>query len=323
VVMDATLNFGRKSEAMQFVYSVKNITAQLDLLVAVDMDAIQEIQIGSFFNTSNILSCMALGLQDIQIHQLATSFDEMEGPLLSGFLSSSFQESVDSILNSMSESYHDDILSAMPILLDSTFKDVVNAILPDLVDSIRNDCQAPPEYPEQGLVDFRNLLLPTNASRSLGGSGDSRYGDLFQVLYHLLEENVLRTGATNRPVVNDIFRHITNEQSNVNGTFTVEENAFDSQTRFKIAGLEADFGFQVSNVALENIDSVGDPLEIFGPMENQANVVDNILSFGVDSRPVRLAATFVLSLSDGGKIPHRENSLNIRLNATHQLRSAL
>jgi hypothetical protein len=306
VVMEATLTFGRQSEALKFVYSIKNITAQLDLLVAIDLDAIQEIQIGSFFNTSNILSCMALGLHDIQIHQLSTTIDEIEGPLLSGFLSSTFQGSVDSILSSMSESYREDVLSAMPILLDSTFKDVINALLPDLVDSLQSDCPAPNEYPKDGLVDFRDLLLPTNASRALGGSGDSAYGDLFQILYNLLEENVLRTGATNRPVVNDIFRHITNEQSSTNGTITVEENAFDTQTRFKIAGLEADFGFQISNVALENVDSIGDPLEIFRPMNNQATVVDNILSFGVDERPVRLAATFVLSLSDGGKIPYCE-----------------
>ncbi len=301
VTVDATLKHGDTTERVSFVYSAKNISTELDLFVAMDINPIQEVRIGSIFDTSNIFSCIALGLHNIQIHQIKTSIESIDGLQVSGFLQDNFHTSVNSMLQQLSERHQNDIVSALPVFLDHTFKDVVNALMPDLVTSIQNKCPAPPLYPEAGLVDFRDLLLSNDSSLALGGMGKMPYGNLFQKLYDLFVQNVLRTGPSNRPVINEIFRHITTHQSNASGVLTLQENVFSTHTSMKIAGLEADFAFQVSNITLENIDSVGEPLELIKPMNKSAYVVENTLSFGVDAKPLRMEATILLAVSDGGK----------------------
>lgn len=301
LVLGTNITVDGQDENIQFTYTIRNITAQLDLLVAVDLEILREIQIGSVFNMSKIFPCLAAGLQEFQINGLSTTVGEISQPQISGFFSEDHGDSMNVVLTSIVETYGSDILEATPLFLSTTFREIINAILPTLLDSMETDCQPPDTFPSSGKVDFRDLLLSPTEAKSLGGSGSLPYGDLFWYLYDLLEENVLRVGASNRPVVNDIFRYVTQEQSGIEGTFLFEGNLVDSQSTFKIAGLEADIGFRLSNVTLENVDSVGDPLDIVRPIEKEPNLLGNIVSLGVDLKPLSLAVTILLSVSDGGK----------------------
>jgi hypothetical protein len=301
IVLEATVTIGARTEEVKLVYSIKNLSIAFDLLLSVDLSAIQAIAIGSIFKIEDIVSCFASGIKDLQIHNISSSLGDLQGPVLSGFFESSFRGSIESVLASLTEKYHNDTVTAFPFFLETSFKDIVNSLMPAALASMRSACPSPPPYPSDSAVDFRELLLPANDSMALGAAGQEPYGDLFQVLYDLLVDSVLRTGASNRPMINDIFRHLTSTQSNISGTLIVEDDVFYSKTKIKIAGLDATIGFQVSNLSVKNLDSVGDPLELANPMAGQPNVLSNTLSFGVDSKPVQIAASFVLSVSDGGK----------------------
>ena len=301
ISLHATVKIGPRTEDVKLLYSMKHLSIAFDLLLSVNLSSMHAIEIGSIFNMEDILPCISTGIEALRFLGISSSVGDLEGPLLSGFLGSGFQESIDSILTSLDLKYHNETVAAFPIFLDTSFKDIVNGFMPKVLVSIQNACPSSRHYPQDSLVDFRELLFPINDAVALGAAGKEPYGDLFHVLYALLVEKVLQAGATNRPLINDIFRHLTSTQSSRPGTLIVENDVFNSQTAVKVAGLNAAIGIQVLNLTVENIDSVGDPLEIANPIAGQANVVSNTLSFGVDSRPVKLATTVVLSISDGGK----------------------
>lgn len=71
--------------------------------------------------------------------------------------------------------------------------------------------------------------------------------------------------------------------------------------RLLIAGLDATFGVRVSDVTIDNLDSVGDPLDVFSPILGEPNMVNNTVSFGVDDRPLGVSGDFYCSFVDGGK----------------------
>lgn len=312
LIVDSKLHLGNSAEDVEFVFVAKNITIQIDLFLAFDMEALEAIQLGSLFRIMDIIPCATKGLRDVRIHKLLISTEVFEGPLVHGFSNTGFLTSVDSMIRNLSNRHTTIFQSAMPAFFNRTFKGIANALLPEWVTSITNNCPAPPQYPDGGIVDFRDLLLSSNASSALGGTGAEPYGNLFPFLYGLFVEHVSRIGDNHLPAINDIFRYIAANQSNAHGAFQLEGNAFSSQTRIKIAGLRADLEFQVSNVTLKNIDSIGQPLELVKPMNDSPYTVSNTLSFGVDSTTLQVEATVYISVSDGAEM-NIKNKLRVLL----------
>jgi hypothetical protein len=76
--------------------------------------------------------------------------------------------------------------------------------------------------------------------------------------------------------------------------------SLENSGRIKIAGLDAIFGVAVSDVSIENVDSVGDPLNVFRPLFGEAHTLNNTISFGVDSKPLGITGNLLLSLNDDG-----------------------
>lgn len=301
ISVEATVKIGNQTEVLKLMYSVKNLAVDFDILFAVNLSMLQATKIGSIFEIDDIAACFASGIEDVEITTISASIGDLEGPVFSGMFDSEFQDAIKSIVGQLARTYHNDTVAAFPLFLDTSLKQILNGLIPEALQSLRRACPAPAYYPAETNVDFRELLLSVDESVLLGGEGKTPYGNLFQELYQLLLDNVLRTGASNQPVINDIFRHLTVTHSNTTGALVIEKSVFDTNTRIKIAGLDAMIAFKVSGVTIENLDSVGHPLEVAKPLPGEANILSNIISFGVDSRPLRLGASFGLSVSDGGE----------------------
>eukprot|EP00934_Nitzschia_sp_Nitz4_P006383 Nitzschia sp. Nitz4//scaffold103_size77763//45581//52259//NITZ4_005447-RA/size77763-processed-gene-0.92-mRNA-1//-1//CDS//3329532334//6373//frame0 len=297
--LDVNLTIGESTEYLQFNFSIKDFSMKADMMVALDLDVVREIQIGSVFNMSQIFPCLASGLRALHLQQLTSTVGEVVGPTISGSLSDDFYEIIDGILTNLQAKYEADILEAFPLFLASTARDVVNSYLPNVVSSLEAECHEAPSYSQEGLVDLRDLLLPPLDALSFGASGGMPYGDLFAYLYSSLESNIMRPLASNRTAINDVFLYLTEEQSDIPGTFLFEGNVVDSQSRIKVAGLDADVIFRLSNVTIQNVDSVGNPLTLLQPMIGEPNSIENVLSFGINHMPLSLKATMLLSMSDG------------------------
>jgi hypothetical protein len=266
-----------------------------------DLNRLGEIKLGSFFDMGHILYCAVSGLQDFKFSKLMLSVGGLEDPVIQGYFSGENRDKIQWIFENMFDKYRDELMNALPLLLDSTFREIANGLLPSLLDSVSSQCSAPQVYPADAMIDFRDLLLSETASRFLGGSGKSPYGDLFRTLYDLMNEKVFRTGASNRPMLNDLLRVVTTRQSNVTGDLSFLGNVLDNTASIKIAGLEADIGLTLFNVAIENVDRIGNPLDLLRPIVGVSDVLSNTASFGVDSKPLSLTASVLLSLNDGGK----------------------
>lgn len=77
----------------------------------------------------------------------------------------------------------------MPAFTANTVRPILHDILQVLVDKARDGGACPePDDSLKGLVDFRDLFLSEDRARELLGRGDSRHGNLFRMLYNLLED---------------------------------------------------------------------------------------------------------------------------------------
>lgn len=280
-------------------YKAKDILLDIDTRIALNTTEIGQIRVGSLFDSSNAINCMMRGIQAFEISKLNLTLGELESSAIEGSFSSELQVELSGILDSLRDGYQNDFILAVPLIAESTMREIMNALIPDIIKSRAMECPAPPEFPSNGLIDFRELLLPDLQSEKLGEKGSSSYGDLFQILYGILDKEVMQTGASNRPVLNDLLKTMTTKQSNTTGTIHISGNALDTQSIVQIAGLRADLRIEVSDVLIQNLDSVGDPLYFLRPVDQEAYILDNKLSFGVDSKPLRFQGTLVLIMDDG------------------------
>ncbi|KAL3918626.1 MAG: hypothetical protein SGILL_004146 [Bacillariaceae sp.] len=300
------------TEQIQLSYSARDVALDLDTAIALNTTTVGKTRLGSVFDLSNADSCLLKGVQVLEVSHLNFSAREIDSPSIKGYFSDSKRVAVSSMLSSLHSAYKDDVVEALPLLFDSTIRETINALIPGILESVSNECPEPPTFETNGLVDFRELLLSEPSSEKLGGLGTSKYGNLFSLIYDMLDKEVMQTGASNRPLLSDLIGTMTEQQSNTAGTIKVAGKAVDSETAVQVAGLRALLGIQVSNVLIQNLDSIGDPLHLLKPVEDQSSVLNNSLSFGVDSEPLTFEGTFLLSVTDGAEMKIR-NEVDISL----------
>jgi len=299
------------TEQMRLKYAFKEVDVQIDTKVALNTTKVGHTQLGSIFDVSHIDNCLLKGVQAFEISKLNITAKEVAPSSIEGYFSE-HQATVSTLVESLHSEYQSDIVKAMPLMIDSTIREMINALIPDILQTMTSGCPDPPQFKSDGLVDFRDFLLSEFDSEKLEGSGNSPYGNLFSLLYDVLEKEVMMTGASSRPVLNDLLATMTEKQSNVTGTIRVAGKAVDSQTTIQVAGLTAELGIQVSDVLIQNLDSIGDPLHLFQPVRGTPNVLNNTISFGVDPKPLTFAATLTIALSDGAEMNIR-NEVNVSL----------
>jgi hypothetical protein len=68
-----------------------------------------------------------------------------------------------------------------------------------------------------------------------------------------------------------------------------------------VGGLDANIQLRASDARVENLNTIGSPLELLEAIMNEPHQLNNTVTFGVADRPVRLAVRFLLSLMGDGK----------------------
>lgn len=298
------------TDQIELEYSLMDVSIVVDTMIALNVTEMGHVRLGSIFEVDKIVNCMMRGVQAFQVPNLNFSMTDISQPIVRGYLSEGRRDAVSGILESLHEEYKVDIIQAFPSMFASTFREMINLLIPQQLESMAMRCPSPPQYPASSLIDFRELLLSETDPLKPKRSGSSKYGNLFSLLYDMLEKEVMQSDASNRPLLNDLLRTATEQQSNVSGTIAVAGSAVESQTVLEIAGLKADLGIQISNVLIQNLDSIGDPLHLLRPVPGDPNFLNNTLSFGVDSKPVTFTATLVISLNDGAEMQIR-NEINV------------
>ncbi|KAL3936622.1 MAG: hypothetical protein SGBAC_008099 [Bacillariaceae sp.] len=296
-----------KVEHIKLAYRLRDVEAQVNMNIALDMKKLENIQLGSIFDLGRIGACAASGVHDLKFSKLQIRIGGMDDPIVSGYFSDENANNIRAIIESMMSIHKGDIVDAMPLFFNSSMRKSLNANLPSLLKSVGDKCSPQTSTVEGKFIDFRDLLLSPAMALALGGTGSSPYGDLFSTLYGMFQSKILQSGATNRPLINDFFRGLTEQYSNTTGSMFFGGTVLEHTGRLLIAGLDATFGVRVSDVTIDNLDSVGDPLDVFSPILGEPNMVNNTVSFGVDDRPLGVSGDFYCSFVDGDGVDVRNN----------------
>mmetsp|Transcript_20470 Transcript_20470/g.37295 ORF Transcript_20470/g.37295 Transcript_20470/m.37295 type:complete len:1773 (+) Transcript_20470:127-5445(+) len=292
-----------ESELMTISYELEDVVAQVDISLAMDLNLLGDVQLGSIFDMNNQVPCAIRGIRHLELPKLNFVFKNVRDPVIDGYFSEENEERLQFIHQTLFGMYRLDLVKATPLLFDSILRNMANSMIPEILTS--QQCPPPKNYPDAGIIDFRDLFLSENVSTSLGGSGESLYGDLFQRIYDVMQDTLLQTGPSGRPMINELLQGLTDRLSNIAGSLLFQGNIIEKGGRISIAGLDASFGVVVSNVSVVNIDSVGVPFDILRPIMGEAHIPNNTLSFGVDSRPLEVRGNIILSLSDDVDIQMR------------------
>ena len=140
-------------------------------------------------------------------------------------------------------------------------------------------------------------------ARLLGGSGTSPYGDLFRTARRFIDNLVLNVNEdSGLSRVNDVLvAPLTTAQSNVSGSLVAPDDLFSTDTRVQLGNLDANVVLRASDARIENLDTIGVPMDLFAPVDNEAHILNNTATFGVGDRSLRVGVRFLLSILGDGK----------------------
>jgi hypothetical protein len=283
--------------------SMQNVSIAVALFIAVDLDRVGELELGSLFETKSIVQCLLSTAYIFEIPQMKVSVGSFTNPTIDGMRTDTGAV-VTLATETLFNRFKTELLEAIPKIFDGVGKDLLSNILdsPD-----ERSCQAFIREPLEGAaVDFRDLLLPQNESILLGGSGDAQYGNLISSVFSLIKEEMFAvdpdTGlaALNTKLISDL----TKTQSGTTGRLYFPGDLLNSERRVQAGGLDAKVRLRAYGAYINNLDTVGTPLSILEPIEEEANLLNNSAGIGLN-RPLQLGIRLFFGLSNEGKSAFR------------------
>lgn len=195
---------------------------------------------------------------------------------------------VNATIESISGIFGERIKEAVPKIFNGAVRDLLSRYLNDFVTEAW--CPNLTSDVSEAFVDFRQLFAGPNGSRELVETqATNPYGDLFWRLKGLLDAEVLRIDPeTGLSSVNDlVIAKLTEAQSGTRGVVKFEGDLMNTNTRVNVGGLDARVKIRVNGAYIENIDSLGAPLALVEPVENEPHLLNNTATLGVGD-PVAL-----------------------------------
>eukprot|EP00581_Thalassiosira_minuscula_P006165 CAMPEP_0183743138 /NCGR_PEP_ID=MMETSP0737-20130205/65061_1 /TAXON_ID=385413 /ORGANISM="Thalassiosira miniscula, Strain CCMP1093" /LENGTH=2172 /DNA_ID=CAMNT_0025978745 /DNA_START=179 /DNA_END=6698 /DNA_ORIENTATION=+ len=293
---------------------LEDVSVDVSLLMALDQDLMGDLKLGSILNTKHIFSCLLSTIHSVGLSEFLMDIGDIEEFSISGFISEETNESVQSITEAIFGEYKTMVLETIPAFTSTTIRPILHGILQALVDTARDDGECPePDGSLDGILDFRDLFLSEERSLELLGQGDSPYGDLFRLLYNLLENLMSESDENGLSKMNTLLASLTEHQSSEGGELYYPGELFRQDMDIALGGLNAAIELGVFDVRVSNIDSLGAPIKLLQPVKGEASAIDNNASIGVGSDPLR-AEIRLLIKGKGNEIEvHNELVLGLSL----------
>lgn len=301
-VAEAKIQAEGSEEILRVVYSLEDVAILLTTFVAIDLEPLGDIKMGSVLDLDNVLPCLFSRFYDFDLPQLLVTADRVVDPVIQGFVDPEFLSDASESLTELFDRFRSDLKAAIPKVFDITVREVFNAMLEVYRKGERKVCQYAPGTPSSEFIDFRDLLLSPEGSKEFGGGGLSPYGDAFQTVFDLFNSKVGDFNASNTSSINDLLiTPLTESQSNSSGMVEYAGIVLNTNGTIQLAGLNARMRFVVSDAKMENLDTVGKPLDLLQPVRDSPNTLRNSVGVGVGGRPLKLKAKVLIEVSDDGK----------------------
>ncbi len=287
-VVDITTN--EKRQGLTIGLSIANVSADVATFIAMSKDRLEMLELGSFMNIQNIIPCLLSSVDTIEITKIDLSIGELENPRIDGLMEES-QASLDTFMTDVMEDYKAQILSTIPIIFDHTIRELLNGLAATYLSSGPCPLMAPPS--DSAFIDFESFF----------DEGSNMYGNLPPLLKNLLDSELIAlNNRTGQPKINEILiAPFTERQSGKEGSLLFSGDLFSGGTRVQVGGLDANVQLRASDARIENLDTVGSPLEILVPVLKKKHMLNNSASLGIEDRPLRFGARLLLSLMGDGK----------------------
>ena len=284
---------------MSLFLSFDDIVADLSMVLAIDLDKLGIMELRSLLKTSNIIPCLIQGAaHEVFISNLHVSIGKMDEPVFDGITSPSLRHAITSVEKSLFSKYTEDIRAAVPGIFDTTLRTLFNDKLKELV--LRQSTEScSVNLDSDHFLDFRDLFLPAALARSHGGSGRVPYGDLFEKMYQVLNQELTKKDNDGGLTINTLVSSWTSDQSNSSGVLAFPGDLLETSANLKFGGLDAVLGLRLSEVYIFNLNSLGSPISIFDPVERHS--LNNTVSVGIGPEPLVVNANILFTLSDNGK----------------------
>jgi len=278
----------------------------LALLLAINIDLLDSLEMWSIMKLENILHCMMSTAETASFTEIELSMGSMIEFSVSGFDSEELSSYANESSRLILENYGEKIVSSIPKIFDSTVRTLLNNWLQYQMDYLPFDrCKysSSDKINGDGFVDLRDLLFAPTAASRLGGTGLSQYGEMLSLGMELVQNVFKIDGSTGLSGFNEaIVEPLTESEGNEQGTIQYPGDLFKAENRIKVGALDTNIQFRAYDVKIENLNTVGAPLDLFSGIVGEAYMLNNTVTAGVGEQPVQLSSTILVSLKGDDNI---------------------
>ncbi|CAB9512941.1 Paraquat-inducible protein A [Seminavis robusta] len=300
--------------------TAQDIDAFLPVFVAIDIDKLDAIQLGSLLDIKNILPCILTAVEDIHVPAMKLSIGSVSDLMVKGLLPASnaaFETSSAAIADAFGAIDFDEFLGP---LVQGVINGMIRSYVKDasctnIMQSYISSARRRTQKDEPSFIDFRDLFLSTTLAKDYGGSGESPYGDLFRTALAFVEDLILDVDpATKLSSVNELLiAPLTEAVSKERGSLIMSDTLVDVKNRVNVGGLDAMFTFRASDAKIQNLDTMGAPIDLLAPVAQETNLLNNTASIGVvNDRPLRASIRLLLGL-EGDENTQLRNDLELTM----------
>jgi len=291
-----------------------DIDVSLALLLALDLDLLGDLKLQSMLEIEKILPCILTAAHAAEFSEFQVLAGSIKKFGITGFKSEELNNAAAESSRIILENYGQKIVSSMPGIFDITVRALLNNMMEYHMGDDPSIACPTPSARSSGFVDFRDLFLVAEKAHQFGGSGLSQYGNLFSTALNVVQDLIFKVDeSTNLSAINDlVVAPFTESQSNSSGSVVFEGDVFNSNSRLVVGGLDANIQLRASDVRIDNLDTIGSPLELLQAITDAPHTLNNTMTFGTEDRPVRMSMRFLLSLIGDDDIQLR-NDVEISL----------
>ena len=284
------------TDAFTMTLTVQDVAVDMAVLLAINTKVLGDLALGSILYLDNLLPCVQSAVEKLAVTQLLVEVGSISAPEITGFLDTEMNLAVNVATDAFFYMYQPVLLQALPNFFESVAKDMLN----DMIDEVEAGTCPEPSESMQGIVDYRDLLLPEPDAVEMGGRGGSPYGDLFGIGYSALVDIMSASDEDGMSDMNQAVASMTKGQSGSEGQLYWEDSLFKQSVTVDLNGLNAAITVDVSELRISNIDTIAAPIELLSPVNAEASKLNNSMTIGVGPDSIK-ASLKLLVFGEGDK----------------------
>ena len=309
---DFSLRSSKASQRLSVSFKFDDLSASIPLFTAIDRDLLKSIQVGSLLHIESILPCLLNSVYGFSLPSMVVSVGKIHKPVVEGLLPET-DEALTTLVDTLFAQYGDSMHEAVPSMFDNAIRPLLNSWFDSFISGEAGACNNPildamasarrlMQSAGPPFLDFRDLFLSKSKSMELGGRGDSRYGDLIRTVWDLVEERLLQADESTGvlPLNTDVIAPLTESTSGSPGDIFFPGKLLGQDLNLAVGGLVAGIAFSISDLRIENIDTIGAPFSILDPVKDDSSLLNNTATIGATD-PLRVILRIFLEIKTDGK----------------------